>query len=404
MTPPAAKVLIVSASMGAGHDGVAAELARRLAAAGVRVVVVDVLALLPLRLGTVLRWWYRTVMLRAPWLYALVYRIFFVPRRAQRARAVSPLTVVVAAGLSRVVRHLRPSLVVPVFHVAAQAAGHLRSRGRLAVPSVVVLTDFAAHRLWLHGGNDRYLCPDAATALAVTAATGRPAFRHAPIVRPGFAAVRAPGRSGHARLGLPDGDRIVLVGAGAWGVGRVVRTARALCRSAARDRPRNRRRNRRRDRPGDRQEGGRYVPVVLCGRNEGLRRRLSRLFGEPPGPAGLALGWRDDLPGLLAAAYALVDNAAGLTCREAFAARVPVVTCLPIPGHGRDGVLAMARAGVSVHVRRPAGLLRELDRLAPGSPARAALTARAEALFDAEPAEALLLRFARPDGTALTVS
>ncbi|GLW25903.1 hypothetical protein Mame01_59450 [Microbispora amethystogenes] len=395
MTPPAAKVLIVSASMGAGHDGVAAELARRLAAAGVRVAVVDVLALLPLRLGTVLRWWYRTVMLRAPWLYAIVYRIFL-SRRASRARAVSPLTVVVAAGLSRVVRRLRPSLVVPVFHVAAQAAGHLRSRGRLGVPSVVVLTDFAAHRLWLHGGNDRYLCPDAATALAVTAATGRPAFRHAPIVRPGFAAVRAPGRSVHARLGLPDGDRIVLVGAGAWGVGRVVRTARALCRSGPRNRPR--------DRPGDGQESGRYVPVVLCGRNEGLRRRLSRLFGEPPGPAGLALGWRDDLPGLLAAAYALVDNAAGLTCREAFAARVPVVTCLPIPGHGRDGVLAMARAGVSVHVRRPARLLRELDGLAPGSPARAALTARAEALFDAEPAEALLLRFARPDGAAVTVS
>ncbi|WP_204288119.1 MGDG synthase family glycosyltransferase [Microbispora amethystogenes] len=428
MTPPAAKVLIVSASMGAGHDGVAAELARRLAAAGVRVAVVDVLALLPLRLGSVLRWWYRTVMLRAPWLYALVYRIFFVSRRASsgRARGVSPLTVVAAAGLNRVVRRLRPSLLVPVFHVAAQAAGHLRSRGRLAVPSVVVLTDFAAHRLWLHAGNDRYLCPDAATALAVTAATGRPAFRHAPIVRPGFAAGGAPRRGVHARLGLPDGDRIVLVGAGAWGVGRVVRTARALCRPGRGD---------------GSPESGRYVPVVLCGRNERLRRRLTRLFAEASGtetsgtevamagqavgakglgdaagaveaggtrsaprPVGLALGWRDDLPGLLAAAYALVDNAAGLTCREAFAARTPVVTCLPIPGHGRDGVLAMARAGVSVHVRRPARLLRELDRLAPGSPARAALTTRAEALFAAEPAEALLLRFARPDDAPVTVS
>ncbi|WP_405085125.1 MGDG synthase family glycosyltransferase [Microbispora sp. NBC_01389] len=420
MTPPAAKVLIVSASMGAGHDGVAAELARRLAAMGVRVAVVDVLALLPLRLGSALRWWYRTVMLRAPWLYALVYRIFFASRRAPsgRARRISPLTVVAAAGLNRVVRRLRPSLLVPVFHVAAQAAGHLRSRGRLAVPSVVVLTDFAAHRLWLHGGNDRYLCPDAATALAVTAATGRPAFRYAPIVRPGFAAQGAPegapGGSVHGQLGLPDGDRIVLVGAGAWGVGRVVRTARALCR------PRYGGRSGYGGRPGpgdgpergpergpESEPGtGRYVPVVLCGRGERLRRRLTRLFAgaDATEPAGLALGWRDDLPGLLAGAYALVDNAAGLTCREAFAAGVPVVTCLPIPGHGRDGVLAMARAGVSVHVRRPAGLLRELDRLAPGSPARAALTTRAAALFTAEPAEALLLRFARPDGAAVTVS
>ncbi|TQS29241.1 MGDG synthase family glycosyltransferase [Microbispora sp. KK1-11] len=360
------RALIVSASMGAGHDAVAAELARRLAASGVRAEVVDVLALLPLRLGALLRWWYRGVMLRAPWLYALVYRVFFVSRRAP---STSPLTVVAAAGLARVVRRVRPALVVPVFHVAAQAAGHLRARGRLGVPSVVVLTDFAVHRLWLHPGNDRYLCPDTATALAVTAAVGRPAFRCAPIVRPGFAAQGAMQGAGaaevRARIGLRDGDRIVLVCAGSWGVGRVAATALLLARS------------------------GRYAPVVLCGRNERLRRRLGRLLGRAG--AGAALGWRDDLADLLASAYALVDNAGGLTCREAFAAGVPVVTYRPIAGHGRDGVLAMARAGVSVHARRRADLLRELDRLEPGLPGRAALTARAAALFTSAPAESLLL-------------
>ncbi|MFC7733826.1 hypothetical protein [Actinomadura keratinilytica] len=44
-------MLIVSASMGAGHDGAAAELARRLAAAGGAAEVVDLLELLPLGLG-----------------------------------------------------------------------------------------------------------------------------------------------------------------------------------------------------------------------------------------------------------------------------------------------------------------------------------------------------------------
>lgn len=356
------KALIVSASMGAGHDAVAAELARRLTAAGAHAEVVDLLALLPLGLGALLRRWYRGVMLRAPWLYALVYRVFFVSRRAP---STSPLTVLAAAGLARAVRRARPSLVVPVFHVAAQAAGHLRARGRLAVPSVVVLTDFAVHRLWLHPGNDRYLCPDAASALAVTAAVGRPAFRCAPIVRPGFAAGAGAAAGVRARIGLREGDRIVLVCAGSWGVGRVAETARVLARS------------------------GRYAPVVLCGRNERLRRRLARLL-ERAG-AGAALGWRDDLADLLAHAYALIDNAGGLTCREAFAAGVPVVTYRPIAGHGGDGARAMARAGVSVHARRRADLLRALDRLEPGLPGRAALTARAAALFTTAPAESLLL-------------
>ncbi|GAB3896326.1 hypothetical protein GCM10027612_50560 [Microbispora bryophytorum subsp. camponoti] len=149
------------------------------------------------------------------------------------------------------------------------------------------------------------------------------------------------------------------------GVGRVAATARLLARS------------------------GRYTPVVLCGRNERLRRRLGRLLGRAG--AGAAVGWRDDLADLLASAYALVDNAGGLTCREAFAAGVPVVTYHPIAGHGRDGVLAMARAGVSVHARRRADLLRALDRLEPGLPGRGALTARAAALFTSAPAESLLL-------------
>lgn len=324
--------------MGAGHDGVAVELARRLAAAGVEAEVVDVLALLPLRLGAALRRWYGWTMRTAPWLYALIYRVFFTPGRAAPT---SPLTVLTAARLRGLLRRRPADQVVSTFHLAAQATGHLRARGRLPVPSTVLLTDFAAHRLWLHPGNDRYLCPHPDTAAYVTARTGRPARCHAPVVRPGFRPGNATGRT-------------VLISAGSWGVGEVEETARALA--------------------------GRYRPVLLCGRNERLRRRV-------PG----ALGWRDDLPALMAGAYALVDNAAGLTCREAFAAGLPVISYRPIPGHGREGAEAMARAGLSVYARGPGELLAALDRLADAAE-RARLTRRATALFDAPPAEDLLIR------------
>ncbi|MFC7648639.1 hypothetical protein ACFQX6_55480 [Streptosporangium lutulentum] len=68
------------------------------------------------------------------------------------------------------------------------------------------------------------------------------------------------------------------------------------------------------------------------------------------------------MPGLMAAAYALVDNAAGVTCREAMAAGVPVISYRPIPGHGRDGARAMALAGLSVYARDAGELLAALDR------------------------------------------
>ncbi|MCO6009774.1 hypothetical protein NE236_32865 [Actinoallomurus purpureus] len=353
------RLLILSAGMGAGHDAVAVELARRLAAAGHDAEVVDVLELLPLSLGRALRRSYGWMMRRAPWAYALIYRVFFVPGGDRPMASTSPLTVPAAARLDRLVRRRAPDLVVSTFHLAAQAAGHLRRRGRLPVPSTVLVTDFAAHRLWLHPGNDRYLCPCPETALDVTAATGRPAACHAPLTSRGFGRPPADAAAIRARLGVGPADRPVLVSAGSWGVGDVEEAAGVLARC------------------------GRYMPVVLCGRNDALHDRLRDVEGV------VALGWRDDLPELMAVAHALVDNAAGLTCREAFAARLPVVSYRPIPGHGRDGVLAMARAGLSVHADDATRLVAELDRL--GDPAaRRRLITRAAALFDAPAAEDLL--------------
>lgn len=421
MAPARQRLLILSAGMGAGHDAVAKELARRLIAAGHQAEIVDVLDLLPLGLGRCLRRWYEWMMRSAPWAYALIYRIFFVSGHGSRSEPAAspsatgsdespaspgdqpsapsdessappgessatpgepsaaappidcysawPLTVLTATRLRRLIRRRSPDAVVSTFHLAAQATGHLRRRRRLRVPSTVLVTDFAAHRLWLHPGNDRYLCPCPETALSVAAVTGRPAACHAPLISPvfgrppaGVAAIRI------LRLGIRPVDRLVLVSAGSWGVGDVEETARILLGS------------------------GRYLPVVLCGHNDDLWCRLQKVDGL------LALGWRDDMPALMATAHALVDNAAGLTCREAFAARLPVVSYLPIPGHGRDGVLAMARAGLSVHADDPAALIAALDLLR--DPAeRARRTARAAALFDEAPAEVLLTR---PDGTSAT--
>lgn len=342
------RLLILSAGMGAGHDAVAAELARRLTALGADVRVVDVLHLLPLRLGRLLRGSYHWMIRRAPWLYEVIYRVFFL---AKRAPSVSPLTALAGARLLRLVAHRPPDEVISTFHVAAQVTGALRRGGRLRATSTVLVTDFAVHRLWLHPGNDRYLCPNPAAVPRIAALTGRPASAHAPVVRPAFL--------GRTRDAAP-GERLVLISSGSWGVGDVAETARIVART------------------------GRYVPVILCGRNAELRRRLD-------GVAGLVLGWQEDMPALMAASYALVDNGAGLTCEEAFAVGLPVISYRPIAGHGRDGALAMARAGVTVHAPDAAALVRALDRLRDVRE-RDRLLTRASALFDAAPAEAVLLR------------
>ena len=94
----------------------------------------------------------------------------------------------------------------------------------------------------------------------------------------------------------------------------------------------------------------------MCGRNERLRRRLSAKG------VGHVVGWTDDMPGLMAAADALVENAGGLTCMEAFAAGLPVVSFRPIAGHGKRNALEMDRARVAALAPSVADLAPTLDR------------------------------------------
>ncbi|MEV6112719.1 galactosyldiacylglycerol synthase [Streptomyces sp. NPDC052109] len=347
--------LILSASMGAGHDTVAAELARRAAAQGHEPHVADLLRLLPYGLGGGLRRSYQASVRHVPWAYAGVYGAFLRGGRGPRPSGV-PLARLAGDRLTELVERLDTDVVVSVFHLGAQLTGHLRARGVLRVPSAVFLVDFAVHRQWLHPGNDQYLCLTDEVAAEVRRALDTPAVTTGPAVAPGF---RAPapgtGRWRERFAGQAPGRPAVLLSAGAWGAAsRPDATARLL-------------------------SGAGYLPVVLCGRNPRLRARVSRV------PGVLALDWVDDMPGLLAAAYALVDNAAGQTAVQALAAGLPVIGHRPLPGHGVDGVRRMSALGVSELAQDGSALLSALGRLTEDGPERAERVARGRALFRGDP-------------------
>ncbi|MHC3474852.1 MGDG synthase family glycosyltransferase [Streptomyces sp. 7R007] len=350
-TDGACRILLVSAGMGAGHDTVAAELARRACEHGHAPYVVDILRLLPHGLGTGLRRFYQASVRHFPWVYGGLYRAFLRPGTEGRPSGV-PLARLAAESLTELVDRTSADVVVPVFHLAAQLTGHLREQHRLQVPSVVFVTDFAVHRQWLHPGNDRYLCVTDDASRQVRASVPAIAETTGPVVAPDFFAP-APGARRWLRAwqGMAPGRTPVLLSAGAWGAAtRLDDTARLLA-------------------------GAGFLPVVLCGRNERLRRRLADL------PGTLALGWTADMPGLLNAARALVDNAAGQTAVQALAAGLPVVGYRPLPGHGADGVRRMAALGVSEIAVDAGALLAALNRVAAAGPGRDERVARGRALF-----------------------
>ena len=366
-----ARVLIISASMGAGHDGAARTLAEELTAAGHVAEVRDFLRSGPLRIGSALRLGYEFELRHVPSAYDATYRLWY--RVPWLCPVVAWLvTTLTRRRVMRWVERFDPWVVVSTYPLTTLCLGRLRRSGRLTVPAVNFITDFGVHPLWVHKGVDLNLAIHGLPAELAARRTGRRTLFTGPAVSSRFDPDRLVSRDeARARFGIEPGQRAVLVVAGSWGVGNVGGTFSAIARD------------------------GRFLPVVVCGRDERLRRHVSELAEAEPGQA-LILGWTDDMPSLMVACDALVENAGGLTSLEAMRVGLPVVSFDPIAGHGVENTTAMDTAGVARLAPDPAALGRALAELTAPGPGRAGQVGRAAAMFRSPPAEAVLDAASQP--------
>ncbi|MFF5171528.1 glycosyltransferase [Micromonospora sp. NPDC000089] len=329
--PDAARILVVSADIGAGHDAAAAELADRLSADGIQVDHLNFFAALPRPLHRVVREIYRGMLRWLPWSYHVLFTL-----SDRSPLIVTALRAALRPAARRMLSRLPPGThaVVTTFPFANQLLGPLRRAGRLDVPVIAYVTDFVVHPTWLSPGVDTY-CVIHEAARRQAAGRGAPDVRVVgPLVSTRFTPACADGRpAARARFGLPEADRLALIVAGSWGTGDVARTAAEVLAT------------------------GCATPVVVCGRNEELRREL-RGFG------GHVLGWVDDMPTLMRAVDVVIENAGGLTCQQSLALGLPTVTYRPIPGHGRANAELLAEEGLTTYVTAPAHLKPTLGVLA----------------------------------------
>jgi len=327
-TPP--RAVIVSASVGAGHDAVAHELAERLEEAGVVVDRHDFLDVLPGPAGRILVGSYHRMLERAPWSWKLLYGSLDNHRMMSMQAS---LFTFLAGRRMKAILPDDTAIVVSTYPLASQVLGRLRRSGKVEQRVHTYLTDFSVHALWTSGDIDAHLAiHQVPAAQARTAGCGGVQVI-APVVDRRFTQVTPRlRRAARARLGLPQDARLALLVGGSWGAGEIERTVGDI---EAAD-------------PG-------ITCIVVCGRNETLRERLLA--------AGVrhAYGWVDDMPSLMHASDVLVQNAGGMTVLEAVAAGLPVVTYRSIPGHGLTNAAALDEAGVARWVRSQGELAAALD-------------------------------------------
>ncbi|MGW4893654.1 MGDG synthase family glycosyltransferase [Kitasatospora sp. NPDC004240] len=330
--------LLVSGSIGQGHDVMAQACADSLHAVGWTTDTVDAMALLGQRAGAVGEAVFRR-MIDLPGVYDAFHfsalrpgaRLALMADAAARARLVP--------HLRELVERQRPRLVVSVFATATSAVNRLRGRD---FRHLVLCTDVTPHRLWVQDGTDLFLVTSEVAACAVR--RYRPdapiAVLPAPL-RAGF--YHPPARAAaRAALGVPADARCVLLMSGSWGLGPLARTAADLA------------------------DAGPHV-LAVAGRNAPLERRLRAAAHRRPRLH--PFGWTDRMPALMAAAD-LVVTSSGDTCSEARALGRRLLLLDVVQGHGRDNLQHELELGhADVASARPAEVVRNalaaLDRPAP---------------------------------------
>ena len=244
-------------------------------------------------------------------------------------------------------------LVLSVFATGASAAAALKAR-QPERSTVVLCTDVAVHRLWVHDGTDLFLVTSPAAEASVR--RYRPDARVAVVpapVRSSFYA--APGAAeARTRLGLPVSARCVLLVDSGWGFGHIIDAVERLAADGV-------------------------EVLAVAGHNREMEKRLRRLAAR--NPFVHAFGFTDEMVTLMAAADVVVALPGATTCSEARVVGRELVLIDVMPGHGRDNLQhELDVGGAQVAGRSGAAIAASVRRSLDG-------TGRAAAVPAHDPAE-----------------
>jgi UDP-N-acetylglucosamine:LPS N-acetylglucosamine transferase len=219
-------------------------------------------------------------------------------------------------------------VVVSTHPFASQILGEQRRRRTLGVPAVTYLTDASVHPLWVHPFVDRHLAWN-----MISAGQARGWGGDTTVIDPLVSCRPEPAwapstTAAHLRrtIGVDDGRPTALIVGGSLGIGSLMATARDVLAT------------------------GLAHPIVLCGANDALRRRTTKI------PGVIGLGWRDDLPAILRSVDVVVQNSGGFTSLEAMAVRAPLVSYRVLPGHGAQNAAALENLGAAPWARSSSDL------------------------------------------------
>lgn len=370
------RALILMAHTGGGHRSAAKAIERGLLTIGqgeIEPIVVDLFAVGERNFLDRVVHLYSPIVLHSPRFWSLVYHAADGRRRFNAL--VDLAEPFVRNRVGRLLTIHSPHVIVSVHplsnHIITRTVGRLGLR----TPVVTVLTDLVdVHAGWASVDSDLCLAPTtiAANSLCEKGVSPEKVLTLGLPIGPRFGAVEEEVEEIRASLGVHPQKFTVLVVGGSEGAGGMFRVVEAIAKS-----------------------GLDAQLLVVCGRNEALRRRLeqSRLVAS-----GRVFGFVGDMPELMHAADVVATKAGSLSIAEALAARRPVLIFKALPGQEQGNVGLVRQTGVGFVANGADEVVKSLRRLAVNSELRSQLAARSAVVRKPEAALEVARAIARLAG------
>jgi processive 1,2-diacylglycerol beta-glucosyltransferase len=340
----AKRVLVLSASVGAGHmrAAQAVELALRQLDPEAVVENRDVLELTNAAFRRFYGKAYLDLVNKAPHVLGYFYDLMDRPTSPQRKSDKLRLAME-KLNMIPFIRFLESEpwdIIVNTHFLPAELIASLREKGKFTTPQFTATTDFETHRLWVNQPCEHYFTATDEGA-AYLRHWGVPASDITPSgipIHPVFS--QAKDRAGCLeRQGLVGDRPIVLQLAGGFGVGPIEKIFGSI---VAIDLP--------------------LEIVVVAGRNEDAKKQLETM-STPPRHRVKIIGFTDEIDELMAVADVVVTKPGGLTTSEVLARGAVMAIVNPIPGQESRNSDYVLENGAGVKINNIATLAYKLEPL-----------------------------------------
>ena len=341
----ASRILILSASVGAGHVRAAEAVEAALQQLRPNAIVKN-LDLMEMT-NRVFRHFYAQSYLdlvnKAPHMLGYFYDMLDQPSRSGSQRGDRFRLALEKLNLGKFIKFLKAEpwdLVINTHFLPAEIIASLKTKGVIDVPQTIATTDFETHRLWVNQPCERYFTATREGALYLehwgvpakdVLVTGIP-------VHPVFS--QAKDRA-HllAKYGLGHDRPTVVQIAGGFGVGPIEKLFQAML---AIEMP--------------------LQIVSITGKNEALKTQLEKI--PAPGRHRVKiLGFTKEIDELMVLADLVVSKPGGLTTSETLARGAVMVIVNPIPGQESRNSDYLLESGAAIKVNNTATLAHKVTQL-----------------------------------------